>query len=145
MSVIMDIILLSEVRTRVGPKTKTETNRQTYRQTERDRLKETDRKRQTENKLYLKLRAVLVKEPLAVGQHGLDDATLLGHVRNHGHHVVVRGPDQSRTKDDGQISEFHLVDVAVGDDLGQVEAEKPQGGVVDFWQQLELNCKVRLS
>jgi hypothetical protein len=46
----------------------------------------------------------LIKELLAVGQHGLNDATLLSHVRDHGHHTrsgpkMARGRERDRQKE----------------------------------------------
>ena len=87
------------------------------------------------NEANLKIAGVVVaEEPIAVGEDGLDDAALLAHVRDHGHHVVLRGSDQGRAEHDGQVLDFHLVDVAVGDDFGQVPTDEPHGREVDVRQ-----------
>lgn len=42
-------------------------------------------------------------------EEGLDDATLAGHVVDHGQHVVAGRADQRWPKHDGQVSRLHFV------------------------------------
>ena len=75
---------------------------------------------------HLKISFVLAEEPVAIGQDGLDDPALLRHVRHHGEHVVIRGPDKGRAKDYGQVPELHLVYVRPLHDFLQMLADELQ-------------------
>ena len=61
---------------------------------------------------------------------GLNNATLMGHVSDHGDHVVIGCPDQCRPKNDGQVPRLHLVHTAVFNNMLQVKQQMLQCLVV---------------
>ena len=40
--------------------------------------------------------------------NSLDDLTLIAHIPDHGHHTVVLGPNQGRSKHYRQVTRVHL-------------------------------------
>ena len=87
---------------------------------------------------HLKISFVLAEEPVAIGQNRLDDSTLLAHVRDHGHHVVVRRSNERRPEHDGQVFDLHFVGVAVWDDVFEMPADEPERRKVDVGQTSNL-------
>ena len=64
----------------------------------------------------------------------LHNAALVGHVRHHRDGGIVAGPDEGRTKNDGQVAGFHFVDVPETGDARQVSNQVAERRVVRLRQ-----------
>lgn len=79
-----------------------------------------------------------------VGDDGFDDPALVGHVGDHGNHVVVGRPDEVGSEDDGEVTRLHLVDVTVVDDVPQVHHQVVQSLIMVIRQFVNLSTEKQM-